>query len=98
LELASSPAIFVSFANKPERKCGQHLHSNFFPSLIFSMMQELTFQEMADHDGGRLICILLALAIGAGAVAIGVSSGIGAVAGGVSAEALAIAEFIDQGC
>lgn len=70
----------------------------FLLTLNFFNMQELTFQEMADHDGGRLICILLAIAIGAGAVAIGASGGLGAVAGGISAEALAIAEFIDKGC
>lgn len=62
------------------------------------MMQELTFQEMADHDGGRLICILLAIAIGAGAVGIAASSGIGAIAGGIAAEASAIAAFVDAGC
>lgn len=61
-------------------------------------MQELTFEEMACHDGGRLKCILLGIAIGAGAVAIAASSGLGAIAGGVAAESAAIAAFIDAGC
>jgi hypothetical protein len=61
-------------------------------------MKDLTTQEMADHDGGRLKCILLGIAIGAGAIGIAGSAGIGAIAGGVAAEAGAIAAFIDAGC